>query len=176
MPKEGTNPQPPRNSELFGLNEKEDLYNSVNDRRFSDFVRDERTQIHSVKVDGNTFGEFLFVTLSREANSKRIYMTFWGLGYHDQREQWITDSWRWYETTPISAQEADSSLSKARTQTQIEARRREVLEQVDNTPPSQRALFFAMLADLTDEDGALTEMEDLEGAGLLDWFVEEDDE
>lgn len=175
MPKEVSNPRPPRNYELFGLTENEDLFFSVSDRRFSQLVRDEQTQIHHIEIAENTFGEFLFVTLSREANGKRIYITFWGLGFHDQREQWITDSWRWHETTPMSTQEANTSSSKTEAEQQIEARRDEVSGQVDDTAPSQRAILFSMLADLTDEDGALTEIEDLENAGLLRWLFEKDD-
>jgi hypothetical protein len=49
---------------------------------------------------------------------------------------------------------------------QIEVRRADILSWNTHEKPSKRAELYALLADLTDEDGAITELDDLDD--LLD--------
>jgi len=174
MPKEGNNPRPLRHSELFGLNEHEHLYEVVSDKRFLQLLQDEQTQVHSTKMSGNMYGEFLFVTMSRPGENARVYITFWSLGFHEQREQWINGNWRWYEVYGMRPDEANIIIPKAEVETQLNNRRSEIADEVDDTKPSQRALLFGILADLTDEDGAYTELEDLDNLGMMSGLFDDD--
>jgi hypothetical protein len=57
-------------------------------------------------------------------------------------------------------------VDKQEAQARLQARLEEIRPYVTPVEPSQRARLFEMLADLTDEDGAYTELEDLEDLGL----------
>src|ERR1041385_9265603 len=82
----------------FSFSERENLYDQVSRDRFMALVMQPDVDIHVVKEDSNSFGEYLFVTVScRDEQPKRL-LTFWGLGYHDHRERWIVDSWQWFES------------------------------------------------------------------------------
>jgi len=91
-------PAPKRPHEVFGLNQNEALYWRVGKERFEELLNDDQTLIHKINESSNSFGEFLFVTTSRPGEKDRIYMAFYGLGYHDHRERWITEEWYWYAT------------------------------------------------------------------------------
>lgn len=82
--------------EEFGLTEKDQLFWRVNQQRFEKILKDEKTIILDIKPDSNDFGDFLFLTTSRPANQGRICMAFYGLGFHESRERWITQEWFWY--------------------------------------------------------------------------------
>ncbi|NOG49613.1 MAG: hypothetical protein HND48_09355 [Chloroflexi bacterium] len=152
----------------FTFTEREKLYDQVSHRRFMAIVMQPDMDIHKVKEDSNSFGEYLFVTVScRTEQPKKLY-TFWGLGYHEHRERWIADSWQWFESQ--RRQEALPVLAKEEAYQQI--KEREAFVRANATPiqQSRRAHLYEVLADLTDEDGALAELED------LGWMFLGDDE
>ena len=84
-------PAPRRPYEIFGFTEQERLAWRVDQDRFDEILNDEQTIIHKIQLSSNNYGEFLFVTTSRPSDQGRIAMTFFGLGYHEQRERWLTD-------------------------------------------------------------------------------------
>lgn len=146
-----------RHAEAFGLTDNEDLFEQVGEARFQQLLNDPATDVVAVEVSTNSFGEYLFLTLRRQAQGKPMMITLYGLGYHEYRETWQTTLWKWYPTDERAA----IPLSKERVQATIRERRDAIAPHVEDTAPSQRALLYALLADLTDEDGALTELEDL---------------
>lgn len=116
-------------------------------------------EIHEVGESTNSFGEYLFVTVScRTEQPKKLY-TFWGLGYHEHRERWIMDTWQWYESQRKT--EKLPTLVKAGAYNQIKEWEAFVRANATPTQQSRQAQLFELLADLTDEDGALSELEDL---------------
>lgn len=104
-------------------------------------------------------GEYLFVTLSCRAEQPQKLWTFWGLGWHEYREHWIADTWQSYESERNIAKLP--VLLKEDAYRQIKEREAFVRAQAPPTQPSRRAQLYELLADLTDEDGAWTELEDL---------------
>lgn len=138
----------------FDFTENERLFDRISDARFAAMMGNEQTIIHEVSLSTNSFGEFLFVTASEGGNKGSV--TFWGLGFHEPREQWVT-SWSWF----TSQRAFDESVEKDQALTQIDLRRQDVLIWDNHQQPSKRAQLYALLADLTDEDGALTELDDL---------------
>ncbi len=156
----------PQPNEVFGFTEHEKLWDRVSHPRFMALVENEQTHVHSVELSSNMYGEFLFVTVSRAADHERVSLTFYGAGYHEHRERWITDSWAWYETT-LDGDKAQQTVEKAQAIQQIEERQAEIAPYAKELRQTARGKLFEMLADLTDEDGAMSELEDL---GDLGWF------
>lgn len=166
-----TSKEHPQPSDPFGFTEQEKLYDQISDTRFQAFIADDETTIHKVEIDANNYGEFAFVTLSREAGGQRSIVTMWGLGYHEYRERWIADHWRWYKGNQFPAI-LTQRMTLEEAQELLTERRREITPYVAQETQSNRARLYELLADLTDEDGAYTELEDLGEAA--DWLMADD--
>ena len=156
--------------EVYGFTEKECLYWRVSKERFSAILEDDQTMIHQVKESSNNFGEFLFVTTSREGRNGRISMTIYGLGFHEYRERWFTDEWYWYQSN-FNPNLLRERLTKEEAQEIIQQRLEDIRPEIGDTDQSERGKLFEMLADLTDEDGALAEMQDIEH--LAGWLIDD---
>ncbi|MBX3083939.1 MAG: hypothetical protein KF716_20050 [Anaerolineae bacterium] len=159
----------PQPSSGFEFSEHEKLYDRISDARFMEMIRDERTTIHDVTTSSNNYGEFVFITASRPNASKLDCVTFFGLGYHERRERWITDTWSWYDAHQTEERLA-ITVDRQEVEALIQARRDEIAEDMKHFPSeqSQSGILYEFLADLTDEDGAATELDDLFDAGFLD--------
>lgn len=160
-----------RRSDRFEFTDNERLFNQLTHERFQALLADRRTIVHQAQVTSNLYGEYLFITLSRPSGKARTAFTFYGIGFHEQRERWIVDTWSWYEA---HERVPSTTLTKAEVQRLIAERQAEIGPAIGESKQSKRAQFFEMLADLTDEDGALAEIEDLEYLGFD--FDEDDDE
>jgi len=164
--------QPPRRrsaEEEFGLTERERLWDRVSHKRFMGILDEPETKVHRIEESLNNYGEYLFVTISRPGAERRTLMTFWGLGYHEYRERWIVDEWRWYQ--PMRGIEKESIPHEV-ARDLIEERRRTLQRYGQENTQTRRGQMFEMLADLTDEDAAYTEMEDL--GDLNDWLLDDE--
>jgi hypothetical protein len=166
-------PAPKKPFEVFGLNENEALYWRVNKERFEELFNDDQTLVHEINEASNSFGEFLFVTTSRPGEEGRIYMTFYGQGFHEHRERWITDEWYWYQASPYPDM-LSKKLEKEEAQELIEQRIEEIKPYISDHTQTNRGRLFELLADLTDEDGALTELQDL--GHLAEGLMEDEEE
>ena len=144
----------------FNFSEREQLYERISDERFKAFLTHEATTVHQIEFSSNNYGEFLFVTMSRKVREDRVFTTFWGLGYHESRERWLTQEWRYYATTQMLHQ-IPQKIAPEDAQALVDARREEISPYVGEDTQTERGKLFEMLADLTDEDGAYTELEDL---------------
>jgi hypothetical protein len=162
---------PRKPCEEFGLTEKEQLFWRVSTKRFDEILKDDQTLIHDIKETSNNFGDFLFVTASRPAHQGRICMTFYGLGFHESRERWITNEWFWYQASPYPDL-LKHHLEKPDAAELIKQRRESINPSWTQNTQTQRGNLFEILADLTDEDGALAEIEDLESLDI--WHREID--
>jgi|SRR5690554_731736 len=80
----------------FGFTEREQLFDRVSHDRLISFLDDETTAVHRVQESSNSYGEFLFVTVSRPGATRKLCVTFFGLGFHEHRERWVIDEWYWY--------------------------------------------------------------------------------
>jgi hypothetical protein len=155
----------PQSHEGFEFTEHEKLYDRITNKRFEGWIQDEQTTVHSVELDSNNYGEFLFVTTSRNTHQGKSRITFWGLGFHEYRDRWITDEWRWYE--PVANPERDKkSLDKSEVQKLLQNRQSEIAPQSHRNVQSKRGELFEIVADLTDDDGAIAELDEIEN--LLD--------
>ena len=146
--------------EVYGFTERECLYWRVSQERFDDILKDEMTTIHDIRESSNSYGESLFVTTSRKKNHERICMTFFGYGFHDYRERWFTDEWYWYQSS-FNPQMMREQITKDEADELLKARLESIKPYIGSENQSERGRLFELLADLTDEDGALAELEDL---------------
>jgi hypothetical protein len=163
-------PASKRPYEVFGFNEKEKLYWRVSDERFKEIIEDNNTIIHEVNESSNNYGDFLFVTTSRSGDQGRVAMTFYGLGFHQYRERWLITEWFWYQAN-LFPDMMQQQLEKEEAKELIQQRFESIQPYVGEDTQTDRGKLFEMLADLTDEDGALAELEDLDS--LTDWLVED---
>jgi hypothetical protein len=168
--------QPPQ--EGFKFTENEQLFSRVSDDRFRELVFNPKTTIHTARIDSNNYGEFIFITVSRPngrrtesgADGKDVY-TFWGLGMHEPRDRWLIDEWFYQRANQFPA-----TLKRRTPQAEVEGLLRE--RQADIAPyaekheQSRRGQMFEDLAELADDDGIMSEMEDLSGlfGALFDDF------
>ena len=150
----------------FTFTEREQLYDRVSHDRFMALVMQPDVDVQEIELSSNSFGEYLFVTVSCRAEQPKKLYTFWGFGYHDHRERWIVETWQWFES--YRKAETVPVIPKEEVYGQIKEREAFVRAQTMPTKPSRRAQMYELLADLTDEDGALTELEDLGWAFLSD--------
>jgi hypothetical protein len=151
----------------FGFTGRERLTWRVSEERFRALLEDEHTVIHSVELSANNYGEFLFLTVSlpeqasQSIGERTSVVTMWGLGYHEYRERWIHQEWFWYRA--FSRPELlEQTVDKATARRLLEERRESIRPHVGKPRQSDRGKLFEMLADLTDDDAAYTEMQDLD--------------
>jgi hypothetical protein len=165
MSSERLGPPLPRRETEFGFTDRETLFDRVSHPRLMALLADDATTVHRVLESSTSYGEFLFVTLSRPGSRERLLATFWGLGFHDYRERWLSTAWFWCFSNPLPKEDRQE-IPKEEARQLIEARLAYVRAQAAHETQSRRGQIFEMLADLTDEDGALAEMDD-----LPDWLL-----
>lgn len=157
----------PHSGEGFELNKNERLFDRLSDKRFEQLIFDEQTTIHQIKVD--SYGEFLFLTASHSNEKSREVLTFWGYGLHEHRERWLLDEWFFHSSTP-NKETIQKNISHDKARALLQERRSEISGDAASSEQSQMGALFEVLADLTDEDGALSELQDL-GWMLFDDFT-----
>ena len=149
--------------EAFGITEAEVIRWRVTDERLKEILANPNTTTHKIELSTNTFGEFLFLTASRGSGPQRIYMTFYGMGFHEYRERWISEEWFWYQTQENQV-DTQSKMTMEEVTEKLEQRLTDISPHLGQDTQTEIGWMFEQLADLTDEDGALAEMQDL---GLL---------
>jgi hypothetical protein len=149
----------------FGFTEREKLFDRISHPRLISILENTQTVILKAEVNSNNFGEFLFVSTRRRVGEKPIYVTFWGLGFHEYRERWLDKEWSWYESAGYG-DTGEQGLTREDAIARINERKAEIASEAGTQTQSARARLYEMLADFTDEDGALAELEDL--GDLLD--------
>jgi hypothetical protein len=157
------NIRPQRPYEKFGITNNEVSLWRISDERLKEILANPNTAIHNIEINQNNYGEFLFLTASRGVGQQRTCMTFWGLGYHEYRERWIHQEWFWHQT-PVTSVDPLEKLNQEAALEQLESRREELSSYLDEDKQSEQGRMFEALADMTDDDAALAEMQDL---GLL---------
>jgi hypothetical protein len=148
---------PKRPYEKFGLTDEEATRFRVTDERLKEILANPDKTPHNLKLSTNTFGKFLFLTVSRGVGQERIYMTFYGLGYHKYRERWISNEWFWYQSNE-SAVDFSTPISGEEVTAQLEQRLTEISPNLDKDIQTERGRKFEHFADLFDDDTALKAM------------------
>ncbi len=153
--------QPP---EPFAFTEQEKLWERLSHSRLTALLNDEQTTIHKAEVAANTYGEFLFLAVSYAEEGEHLLLTFFGQGYHEYRERWYTNEWAWYQAAPFP-QTLEQRLTREATEEVLQARQEEIAPYVAQATQTGKGKLFELLADMTDDDGAIADLEEME-----DWF------
>lgn len=150
----------------LGLTNSENLYFRIAHARLIEIVSLPEVQVCSVGRSENDYGEFLFITLIHTKGKSGL--TLFGCGFHELRERWFIDEWHFYAISERHVEkemEVKRHLSKdaAITRILLERQRAERRRAEDETvnKRSQIAIDFELLADLTDDDGATSMLQDL---------------
>jgi hypothetical protein len=159
LKKEYSSSPPEKPYQNFGFTESEILYFRVTHKRFLDILLDQKSKIHTVIESGNTFGDFLFVTVNRESNGRQLMVTFYGLGFHEYRDRWFIYEWHWYQSFSNS-ESCEGEINKDEAVKQVEARKDEISPYAEKTKQPEAGYMFEMLADLTEDDGAIADFDD----------------
>ena len=154
-------PSQPRPYEVFDFTEEELTRWRISDEKLKEILTNKKTTICKVKLSTNNYGEFVFLTASRGKRDNRIYMTFWGYGYHQYRERWIHKEWFWYQT-PAQFVDPLAKIPLEEAEQILEERMADISPHVDEETQTETGFLFEILADMTDDDAALSEMQDLE--------------
>lgn len=155
--------RPKRPYEIFGLSEDEVGRWRVTDERLKEILTDPNVTTNTIKLSTNDYGEFIFITTSKGKGEARICMTFYGLGYHKYRERWLNDEWFWYQTPASTVSPADQ-ISFEEGQEILAERMEAISPHLENDTQTETGRMFEAIADMTDDDAAIAEMQDL---GLL---------
>ena len=151
--------------EGFGFTENEKLFSRVTDARFRELIFDDKTTIHTARIDSNNYGEFVFLTVSRPKAQGREAICFWGGGFHEPRDRWILGEWFWHRANQFPAT-MKRKVSQAEVEEILSERQTEIAPYAEKHEQSRRGQMFedlAELAELTDDDAMLTEMDDFDG-------------
>ena len=90
------------------------------------------------------------------------------LPYHEYRERWFTSEWFWHQSNTYPPM-LQGIIPKEDAEEMIRQRGESILPHVRIDTQTNRGRLFEFLADLTDEDGALAEFEDI--VHLADWIA-----
>lgn len=135
----------------------------MSDEKLKEIIASPATTTHAVELSTNAFGEFLFLTASRGRGQQRICMIFYGLGYHEYRERWISEEWFWHQA-PSNSVQIQRVIPGEEVTEKLEKRLTEISSHLNEDTQTELGRTFEQLANLTDDDAALAEMQDL---GLL---------
>jgi len=136
------------------LNENEHLFETVNFKRLIQILKMDKIQILNYQRSTNSYGEFLFITIKIIGNS--IPLVFYGFGLHEYRGEYFVDKWRMYIGNTFD-------LEKTNIQNKKEVINYLNLEykkwkRIKETDVVERDNTFCMVADMADEDYALSNL------------------
>jgi len=117
--------------------------------------------IYYFDEDRNLYGDFLFVGLALRYNERLIGVTFYGLGLHEMREEYITDYWFFYWSNDFEL-EKRVNMSKEEIKAIIEQKREEIKRLAKDHEQTEKGELFTAIAELTDEDGAYSLMQEMD--------------
>lgn len=162
MPKEQAfYPRGQRPYEVLGLTAQEQRAGLLKNEKLKEILAAPDTRLHAVKQSFNHYGEFLFITLSRQGGQGRVFATFYGLGYHKYRERWITNEWFWYQS--IGNTEIHNQTITPETLNEAVATAQESIRpKIKTHTQTPRGKLFELLASISDDDAALAEIEQID--------------
>lgn len=137
---------------------------TISHARMTWIVNDGHTRIIRTSYDSNNYGEFIFVTIADP--DTKFALDFYGRGYHEYRGIYYYD---WCGSVNMH----NEIFYKDKWQADLRDEFYDLLETYPapypKPKPDKQQQLFAVLADMTDDDGAITEMEDYD---FGDWFDE----
>jgi len=133
------------------LTYNEILFDQVKYNRIFDLIN--KHEIVDAKIDYNSYGEFLFITLF--INDKILVL--YGLGFHVSRDAYISDNWFFYNDcnfNPDDIKETDfeNLIKKSKVKKMITERKTRIEILNADYVQSEQGMQFENLADIFDDD------------------------
>ncbi len=153
-------PHAQRPYEVLGLTETEQRSGLISDAKFQEIIKAQDVLIHEVKESFNHYGTFLFVTISRSGRNGRVFATFYGLGFHKNRERWIKDEWFWYQNIGNSDMQ-NTRITPDKFKKQLQEHKEKTEDMVKPDTQTQRGQLFELIANFSDDDAALAYMSEI---------------
>lgn len=146
--------------------------------RMLEILRHPKSIVADCHFDSNSYGEFWFIdifhadqmALPKEKRFGPCHMEWYGMGWHDERGTYER-GWKHVHTDQWLKKGAIIPQSKAPIIAMIEE---DLKKEYPIPQRTARQKLYGLIADITDDDGALAEMEDLEYFDLLDGLLGED--
>lgn len=151
----------------FGITKNEMLWDEISYEHFIEILGKSNVKAIRCERDANTYGDFRFLTLLGKTDDGNLWhLSVYGMGFHEHRETHVIafkindchgfTSHKWEEPgilkTKVKAILAEEYADYS------------AREKADD--PGPEAELFGMLADLTDDDGAMSEMSDIPSDAL----------
>ena len=132
-------------NEITVFNENEKLYDRVTHIKLLDLIKHHK--VISCNIDSNSFGEFLFIELLIQNSS----ITFYSLGYHDLRDEYLLNHWHFYTGNSYNS---SKHLNKKNVLKLINDRFAKISNLNFNHKRSKRGYQFSEIADIFGDDTA----------------------
>lgn len=107
-------------------------------------------------VSTNNYGEFVFFDIT----TTHLVLSVWGLGFHEMRERYVSSFELNYANFEQKIRE-QPAVNKYNLVQFLLKRKAEDEAYYGKPKRSQNGILYGFIADLTDEDAAQTEMEDM---------------
>ncbi|MFA5937130.1 MAG: hypothetical protein WC822_04605 [Candidatus Paceibacterota bacterium] len=139
---------------VWGLTEAEILHDTVSHKRLKHLIRTCDKVVYNKRSE-NDYGEFRFVHIVKGKHC----LTAYGNGYHERRDKVMAD-WAIFSANEFLYVKQPPCHSQEEAIAQIDAERDAMqIEEKAKLPNSPEGSRFAFIADLTDDDFAMTETE-----------------
>ena len=127
----------------------------VSDERLRKLFASDNIKISTAKISSNNYGEFMFINFSYNG----VHMMAYGYGYHEYRDRYYYDDWfftdssNYYPMAPI--------VDKKSMFDDMDTRKSTIKKYAKGHQTSDHGYMFAEIADMADDDYAISEMEDM---------------
>ena len=130
------------------------LYYTIPHSKFINILQD--SQIKRVSIGYNNYGEFMFINFS----FKDHYYQAYSLGLHEYRNKIIKNYWYIWELGCNEEIGKKPNIPYKEVLEKIEKRKKEI-EKIKPIENDMATMLYNIVADLTDEDSALVELENI---------------
>lgn len=146
----------------FGITEDEHMWKRISYNRLLEIIKQDDVHVVGMGRDTNSYGEWNFIELEKDGPGPRI--EFYGHGWHEHKEKFLVNNWSYYRVG--SYNQPEEHLDKKYVLQELQKEHKMYTERAKTASGrrSEKAKIFSLLAETSDEDGALTMMEDM---GLL---------
>jgi len=142
------------------FNEEENLWSSLSYDRIKEILLRPEIRVLSFSLSENSYGRFWFLTIDTKDSRDKI--VFHGLGHHELRNRYILDKFDYYCPCKFPEEKIDV-LDKDTIINKLEAEYVKFKRYCQANPLERDShdKMFEQLADMSDDDAALSMMEDM---------------
>lgn len=143
------------------LTDRELLFDKISHKRMIQIINKPSVRVVSLKRDSNYHGEFLWISLVHN----NYYFTAYSMGFHEGKDRYITDEWSlvYFEKYSQDIREKRNHVFRMDRQLVLDTIQKEQDECIryqEKHTTSEEGKLYELIAELSDEDGAYSMLED----------------